>query len=357
MTPAAAPAAAAAIAVPLDDPEKLLQAIRASLIDAATSAPTRVVSSAWVDERGALHESTQWHSQLRLRGVRVLEYLEPEKPERDEKPRRWNVQALVEPADRRAAASAQECLDAVRPWRMAVRLEVSQDPRLHGPDAAVAALLAQQTRVWWASHGASLPRWYAQMPVPAFGLPVGTSTAQPHPPSAYQQALIGASPRASGAVLRVNLAASATSGSGGLAVSLVFDDGDGRVLWRQAQPLGGLAPQPFAGASELAALEALLQRWREVLATLAPCEFPRFEVVSASAQGWVLPVGPESGFLPGQRVFIADRARVPERLLEPEALGQTALAEVVSVSTNEVALRQVAGPRLSVGVRWVAWPL
>jgi hypothetical protein len=48
---------------------------------------------------------------------------------------------------------------------------------------------------------------------------------------------------------------------------------------------------------------------------------------------------------------------VPERLLEPDALGQTALAEVVSVSTNEVALRQVAGPRLSAGVRWVAWPL
>jgi hypothetical protein len=357
VAPAAVPAAVAAVAAPVDDPEKLLQAIRASLIDAATSAPTRVVSSAWVDESGALHESTQWHSQLRLRGVRVLEYLEPEKPERDEKQRRWNVQALVEPAGRRSAVSAQECLDAVRPWRMAMRLEVSQDSRLHGPDAAVAALLAQQTRAWWASQGASLPRWYAQVPVPAFGLPVGTATAMPQPPSAYQQALIGAPPRVSGAVLRMHLTASATGGSGGLSASLVFDDGDGRVLWRQTQPLAGQAPQAFAGASEQAALEALLQRCREVLATLAPCEFPRFDVVAAPQQRWVLPVGPESGFLPGQRVFIADRARVPERLLEPDALGQTALAEVVSVSTNEVALRQVAGPRLSAGVRWVAWPL
>jgi hypothetical protein len=161
----------------------------------------------------------------------------------------------------------------------------------------------------------------------------------------------------SGAVLRMHLTASATGGSGGLSASLVFDDGDGRVLWRQTQPLAGQAPQAFAGASEQAALEALLQRWRDVLATLAPCEFPRFDVVAAPQQRWVLPVGPESGFLPGQRVFIADRARVPERLLEPDALGQTALAEVVSVSTNEVALRQVAGPRLSAGVRWVAWPL
>jgi hypothetical protein len=337
--------------LPASEAEQLLQAIRASLIEAATGAPVRVVSSAWVDETGALHESTQWHSQLRVRGVRVLQYLEPE---REEPKKRWNVQAVLEPAERRATANPQECLDASRPWRMAVRLEISQDPRLHGPEAAVSALLAQQARAWWAQHGAGLPRWYAQAPIPVSVLPIGTSTALPQLVSAYQQALVGSSPRPSGTVLRLALV---NASAGGVSASLVFEDGDNRVIWRQSQLLTSAASQNFAGAAELAALEALLQRWREALATLAPCEFPRFDVLSVADQRWVLPVGLESGFLPGQRVFIADRSRVPARILEPDALGQTALAEVVSVSSTEVALRQVAGPRLSAGARWVAWPL
>ncbi len=340
-----------------DEAEQLLRAIRASLVDAATGAPIRVVSSAWIDATGALHESTQWHSQLRVRGVRVLSYLEPEARPDESTPRRWNVQALVDPGGRRSPVDPQECLDAVRPWRMAARMEVVPDVRLHGPQAAVVALLAHQARVWWANHGARLPRWYAQAPVPSFGLPVGASTSTPHAPSAYQQALVGALPQSSGAVLRLELTAVPGPGADDLVASLIFDDGEGRVLWRQSRTLSRGAGQAFAGASEQAALETLLERWREALATLAPCEFPRFDVLPVADQRWILPVGPESGFLPGQRVFIADRTRVPQRLLEPETLGQTALGEVVSVSSSEVSLRQVAGPRLSVGSRWVAWPL
>jgi len=138
---------------------------------------------------------------------------------------------------------------------------------------------------------------------------------------------------------------------------LVFEDETGRVLWRLEQAMPEAPREAFAGTAALGALEQALQQWRQALGTVAPCDFPRFEARHAGTSQWTLPVGLASGFVPGQRVFIADRTRVPERLLEPEALGQTALAEVVSVSGTEVSLRQIAGPMLTAGPRWVAWPL
>lgn len=337
------------------DPEQLLRAIRESLIGAAIESPMRIASVAWIDEAGALQESTQWHTQMRVRGVRVLKYLQPEPAGEGEGQAAWSVQPLIEAAGRHDAVSARECLEFARPWRMGARLEVTNDGRIQGRESAVAALLVQRVRAWWAAHGSTLPRWYAQVPVPVFGLPVGASTAVAPMPLTYQQMLSGAPLQTAGAVLRLTLSGGA-SGEG-LAARLVFDDGEGRVLWQQSRTLSAAVPQPFAGASEIGALEALLQQWRDALGTVAPCDYPRFEARPAEDRRWILPVGPESGFRPGHRVFIADRHRVPERLLDPDALIQTAIAEVVSVSTDGIALRQVAGPRLDAGSSWVAWPL
>jgi hypothetical protein len=334
------------------EPEQLLQAIRRSLLDAATGAPVRVVSSAWIDEQGMLHETSQWHSQLRVRGIRVLSYLD-HGSEVDPAQTPARVQAFVDTTSRRMSLSAQECLDAARPWRMPARLETTSDTRLHGPDAAVGRLLVQQSRAWWSREAGHLGRWYGHAPTPRAGLHTGTSHGVAPGPSAYEQALIGSTPGPAGAVLRIHVAPSNTA----MAAHLVFDDGDGRVLWRHSQPLPGSPGQAFAGASELAGLELALQRWRDALSSLAPCEFPRFDAHPSGDRNWSLPVGRESGFVAGQRVFIADRARIPDRLLEPESLGQTVLAEVTAVSTSEVSLRQIAGPQLKAGARWIAWPL
>ena len=56
--------------------EQQLQLIRQALLDATLDAtPTQVISSAWVDGRGALHENHEFHSRAEVRGVRVLSYL------------------------------------------------------------------------------------------------------------------------------------------------------------------------------------------------------------------------------------------------------------------------------------------
>ncbi len=52
-------------------PDEQLQAIRLALVQAVSQAPMQVYNTAWVDDKGALHESTQFHSQAKVRGVRV----------------------------------------------------------------------------------------------------------------------------------------------------------------------------------------------------------------------------------------------------------------------------------------------
>jgi len=55
-----------------------LEAIQGALVDTALLAPTRVRATAWVDESGTLRENAHITSDVKVRGVRVSSYLEPE---------------------------------------------------------------------------------------------------------------------------------------------------------------------------------------------------------------------------------------------------------------------------------------
>lgn len=48
--------------------EAQLSAIRQAILDATLDRPTRVISSAWVDDKGALHEASHFHSEAKVRG-------------------------------------------------------------------------------------------------------------------------------------------------------------------------------------------------------------------------------------------------------------------------------------------------
>ncbi len=78
-TPAKAVAKASAPQKPAKDAEATpydaqLAAIRDALIEKALQGPTRVVSTAWIDDQGRLHEDAQMTNDMRVRGVRVLNY-------------------------------------------------------------------------------------------------------------------------------------------------------------------------------------------------------------------------------------------------------------------------------------------
>lgn len=61
--------------------EARLEALRNALIDKALKGPTRIRTSAWIDESGVLRENVQIHSDIKLRGIRMLSYLDQNSPE------------------------------------------------------------------------------------------------------------------------------------------------------------------------------------------------------------------------------------------------------------------------------------
>ena len=57
------------------DADARLEAVRQALAERALQSASRLRSVAWVDEHGTLHENVEVRSNVRLRGVRILDYL------------------------------------------------------------------------------------------------------------------------------------------------------------------------------------------------------------------------------------------------------------------------------------------
>lgn len=58
------------------DAEQRLEALKQALIDLSIDSEVKLVSSAYLDQKGVLHEASVVTSQSRVRGIRVLSYLE-----------------------------------------------------------------------------------------------------------------------------------------------------------------------------------------------------------------------------------------------------------------------------------------
>ena len=96
--------------------ERELEAIRSALLQTTVvEAPTRVVSTAWVDDKGVLRELSHFQSEAHVRGVRVTRYLEDDKAPAEKKdvPQ---VKVDVLPWSLRVAKSG--CEDPPRPWQI-----------------------------------------------------------------------------------------------------------------------------------------------------------------------------------------------------------------------------------------------
>jgi hypothetical protein len=57
------------------EPKKRLEALQHALISAAMEGQTRVRNAAWIDSTGKMHENTRITSEMKVRNVRVLNYL------------------------------------------------------------------------------------------------------------------------------------------------------------------------------------------------------------------------------------------------------------------------------------------
>lgn len=323
---APAPAKAGAAA----DPEQHLKAIRDALVESTLAAPMRVQSFGWIDSEGRLHESTQFTSDARVRGVRVQSYLE------DPAAARVKVDMDVLPTGlvRQAEADPQRCLDAQRRWRQALHVEVSTAADLPLGAKGLLLPLAVGARTAFLEAARDSRRWVAQ--------------ARPaQPASAYEQALAGRDTDRSEWLARIEIGGRVSAPMARIELAPLHERGAGRRVVHTPLPGPGSHPQALA----LAMADAVADLERQMA-----CE-PVWFTVAGNGDQLRLREGAPHGLQPGDRLLLVERQYLPGRLLEPGAARALALVQVGTPSPAGTPLRWLAGPRPSQEGDWVALPL
>lgn len=340
-----------------------LAAIRQAILDATLDRPTRVLSTAWVDDKGALHESAHFHSEARVRGVRVLSYLQGDDPVTE-------VSAEVLPWGWKPVGADQSCKAPPRPWRLPLGVQVVMPEGFSGPQLFASHTLLGLAQQSWSQNMQASQRWRTH----------SVAQAAPQLDNAYMRALTGQTEERSGWMTEISLHPHAP------AVSRSWTDRltESTPLWRWtlSMRLGqklsassrlepqwqidqiitiapmALAQSPTAWAQQMQGL--LHERMRQWVAQLdkhSECEPVQFHVRRQGTQSLELQAGFDSGLRPGDRVLLMDPAHVPARMLEPGMVQHLALAQVVKVGANRTELQQLAGPALATHGAWMALPL
>lgn len=350
--------------------EAQLAAIRQAILDATLERPTRVISSAWVDDKGALHESAHFHSEAQVRGVRVLSYMQDDEPQ-------TQVSAEVLPWGWKPAGADSTCAAPPRPWRLPLQVQTVAPEGFSGPQQFASQTLLGLAQQSWSQHMQSSQRWRAHTQ------PGWSGEAGPNPlGNAYISALTGQTQAHSGWTAELSLLPHAPAAKTTWADRLSLTPAEPLWHWTLSLRLGQrhspsaplsvdwqttqvlsvspmqMAHNPSAWAQRMQGqLQAQLQAWVAQLDRHTACEPIQFHVRRQGAQQLELQAGADSGLRPGDRVLLMHPGQVPSRMLEAGAAQHLALAEVVSVGPRSTSLQALAGPALTSPGPWLALPL
>jgi hypothetical protein len=351
----------------LTDAEAQLASIRDALVARVMAAPTRVLSLGWIDSEGALRESTQFATDARVRGIRVVSYLK----ESEAQGRPQVVAEVDMPVSLRALGSQRsDCLEGPSRWRVPLAVSVAIAPGLQGQQAGIASWLGHQFERRFLLAAGDLQRWAIFEP--------SDSADRSNARGAYRRALLGTDRPFSDwrLHLQVDVATLTISPPYPVAAwwrNLRSQEPATKVVWRSRMSLLRQgAPEPVFEVAQDVPLDPsardiaaqVLEQWTDALAgwmekldAQAACTPLEFALEPLSPGEWSMPFAALSGFKAGDKVLILDRRSVPRKLLEPGTLGLMVLAEVVRVMPNRAVLRQMAGPQLPRAGEWVALPI
>lgn len=342
--------------------EAQLAAIRQAILDATLERPTRVISSAWVDDKGALHESAHFHSEAQVRGVRVLSYLNDEQTQPA-------VSAEVLPWGWKPQGPNQGCQAPPRPWRLPLLVQTVAPSGFSGAQQFASQTLLDMAQQAWTQHMQSSQRWRAQpLLSPPDSAYLRALTGQMHAPSGWR-AELSLHPHAP-VVPRtwmqgLNPLPPAPSWRWTLRLSLSqhhTPSDHTEPQWQIEQVIAldpvAMAQQPSAWTQQLHnQLQQHMQRWVAHLDQRTECEPVQFHVRREAGQPLQLQAGQGSGLRPGDRVLLMNPSHVPSRMLEPGVAQHLALAQVVKVGPHHTELQPLAGPALTSPGPWMALPL
>lgn len=310
------------------DPERQLQAIRDALVEKTLAAPVRVQSFGWIDTEGRLHESTQFTSDTRVRGVRVQAYVEdPAATAAAEAVRvQVDTEALPSGLGRKVQADPQQCLANARRWRQALHVEAVNPSGIPGAHA-----LARDLVQSFLDAARESRRWVAQR--------------RPfQPATAYEQALVGRDVDRTEWLARIEL-----DGRPGALEARV-------ELLPVQQPAQARRVRVSLAAMDAAGLDVAMAGALTALERQSACD-PLWYSVAANGDRLHLREGMAHGLQPGDRLLLVERQHLPSRLLEPGAARALALVQVEATGTHGTPLRWLAGPRPAQAGDWVALPL
>jgi hypothetical protein len=342
-----------------------LAAIRQAILDATMDRPTRVISSAWVDDKGALHESAHFHSEAKVRGVRVLSYLQGEDAVNE-------VSAEVLPWGWKPVGADQSCKAPPRPWRLPLGVKVVMPEGFSGPQLFASHTLLGLAQQAWSQNMQVSQRWRTH----------SVAQAAPQMDNTYMRALTGQTDERSGWMAEISLHPHAPAVAHSWTERL--SHGQNAPQWRwtlslrlgqKLSPTSNLVPQwqieqfisiapmalaqsPTAWAQQMQGLlQERMEQWVAKLDKLTECEPVQFHVRRQGTPSLELQAGFDSGLRPGDRVLLMDPAHVPARMLEPGVAQHLALAQVIKVGPHRTELQQLAGPALASHGAWMALPL
>jgi hypothetical protein len=366
---AAAAAKAGALAQPLRaEPaqsglERELDAIRQALLRTTLeAAPTRVLSTAWIDTDGRLHESTQFHSDARVRGVRVLSYIQAPDQPASEPPTLGVVAPLPHGLGPKALTDPSACAADPLRWRQPLGLQLLASPTLMGEAAHTGQALLQLAGQAWQAQAQRSQRWRSTAQVALNLNPYERALLGPAPVATGWLAVLQlapAQPAAPGMLQLLGLAGASQEAVFELSISVAHPLG-GQPLWQASLPLR--VPQAWRSQDPSAWMVLMadqlgghMQQWVRQLDSASACEPVHFDLQETEAP-WQLNAGAAHGLRLGDRLLIMDRRHLPQRILEPGSTERLALAEVAQLGPRGARLRQLAGPALAGRGDWVALP-
>jgi hypothetical protein len=365
--------------------ERQLAAIRQALVDEALKGPTRVLSTAWVDQDGRLHEDTQVTNGMQVRGVRVLNYVDG-----DANTVVARIATDQQQADTPPVPGAPAC-PAPPDARWAQHVSVLADlaPGIRGEDMHYAVeLLAAWRAQWQQASQAQAVRWrqsvHTPMQLSAYQEAVQGGSEQAQGDWQLRQQLRPAPPMATPAVEAPTDQVLDLNGAGaGAARSVSYLNktpqpakltewqldltltkrGQSQVLWRDslrlrwAVPELGLVPPSVPPALIDHMLRASAQGV-QALNSLMACEPVQFALLSQDGGDIVVGGGSYNGLREGDRLVLVNSRELPKRVLHAGVANRMALAQVAQAGKAQSTLRQVAGPTLTPapGSAWVAMP-
>ncbi len=344
--------------------EDKLAAIRQGLLEAALEGPTQVQATQWIDDKGALRESSSYRNGIQVRGVRVLGYTQD---------------ATGKP-------------NATLQWQSVPSRAISNTPvaaRVNACSPAAPGRLQHVMSLDWGEGGAwrtddqplllSLRKLLAaelqQASISSSVWRLSQSPASPASRSTYEQALLGGADEDIPWQLRIGLqplpvltqdrafgtrtqapqpmkiAMTTTLGAHGLGkalrqVSFTLDlETNATSNWQPAQWT--------QTSSDLISRQA--QEWARQMETELSCQPVVAKVTQANGNQIRINAGASAGLRVGDEWLLADGKQVLERTLESSLAPHTVLAKVMVVAEHHAQLVTVAGANQAVRHNWIGW--